>query len=130
MVHQYYLVTVFSSVLRILENACKDDAELRAVLGDSIGNPELMRKRVCHTISTLHAYEGEQCWLYLTDLISVLDRLRKEFGQKVETFASRRQDLFLLSKLALESEKHESIIFSSVSFLSFYDYFVDQINSW
>lgn len=31
---------------RVLENACKDDAELRAVLGDSIGNPELMRKRV------------------------------------------------------------------------------------
>lgn len=80
MVHQYYLVTVFSSVLRILENACKDDAELRALLGDSIGSPELMRKRVCHTISTLHAYEGEQCWLYLTDLISVLNRLRKEFG--------------------------------------------------
>ncbi|KAG6484911.1 hypothetical protein ZIOFF_053436 [Zingiber officinale] len=31
---------------KILENACRDDAELRAVLGDSIGNPELMRKRV------------------------------------------------------------------------------------
>lgn len=31
---------------RVLEDACKDDAELRAVLGDSIGNPELMRKRV------------------------------------------------------------------------------------
>ena len=29
-----------------MEDACKDDAELRAVLGDSIGNPELMRKRV------------------------------------------------------------------------------------
>lgn len=31
---------------RVLEDACKDDAELRAVLGDSIGDPELMRKRV------------------------------------------------------------------------------------
>jgi len=31
---------------RVLENACKDDEELRGVLGDSIGNPELMRKRV------------------------------------------------------------------------------------
>ncbi|KAJ0967845.1 hypothetical protein J5N97_024762 [Dioscorea zingiberensis] len=31
---------------KVLENACKDDEELRAVLGDSIGNPELMRKRV------------------------------------------------------------------------------------
>lgn len=31
---------------RVLEDACRDDAELRAVLGDSIGNPDLMRKRV------------------------------------------------------------------------------------
>ncbi|KAK1257095.1 hypothetical protein QJS04_geneDACA019246 [Acorus gramineus] len=31
---------------RVLEDACKDDAELRAVLGDSIGNPELMRQRL------------------------------------------------------------------------------------
>lgn len=33
--------------IRVLEDACKSDSELRAVLGDSIGNPELMRKRVC-----------------------------------------------------------------------------------
>ncbi|XP_050386999.1 uncharacterized protein LOC126803249 [Argentina anserina] len=31
---------------KVLENACKDDAEFRALLGDSIGNPDLMRKRV------------------------------------------------------------------------------------
>ncbi|CDP16398.1 unnamed protein product [Coffea canephora] len=31
---------------KVLEDACKNDAELRAVLGDTIGNPELMRKRV------------------------------------------------------------------------------------
>ncbi|EXC04044.1 hypothetical protein L484_011024 [Morus notabilis] len=31
---------------KVLEDACKDDDELRAVLGDSIGNPELMRKKV------------------------------------------------------------------------------------
>lgn len=30
----------------MLEDACKNDAELRAVLGDSIGNPEEMRKKV------------------------------------------------------------------------------------
>jgi len=30
----------------VLEDACKHDTELRAVLGDSIGNPELMRKKV------------------------------------------------------------------------------------
>lgn len=31
---------------KVLEDACKNDTELRAVLGDSTGNPELMRKRV------------------------------------------------------------------------------------
>lgn len=31
---------------RVLEEACKNDEELRAVLGDSIGNPQLMRERV------------------------------------------------------------------------------------
>lgn len=31
---------------KVLEDACKNDGELRAVLGDSIGDPELMRKRV------------------------------------------------------------------------------------
>lgn len=31
---------------KVLEDACKNDSELRAVLGDSIGNPELMRKKV------------------------------------------------------------------------------------
>ncbi|KAK8957253.1 hypothetical protein KSP39_PZI001278 [Platanthera zijinensis] len=37
---------------KILENACRDDEELRAVLGDSVGNPELMRKRVEERIRT------------------------------------------------------------------------------
>ncbi|KAL9453188.1 hypothetical protein AB3S75_008896 [Citrus x aurantiifolia] len=36
----------YPSWAKVLEDACKDDEELRAVLGDSIGNPELMRKRV------------------------------------------------------------------------------------
>ncbi|ERN10209.1 hypothetical protein AMTRI_Chr09g12250 [Amborella trichopoda] len=31
---------------KVLEDACKDDTELRAVLGDSIGNPEQIRKKV------------------------------------------------------------------------------------
>ncbi|XP_028122839.1 uncharacterized protein LOC114319960 isoform X1 [Camellia sinensis] len=30
---------------KVLEDACKNDEELRSVLGDSIGNPELMKKR-------------------------------------------------------------------------------------
>ncbi|CAL1390215.1 unnamed protein product [Linum trigynum] len=38
--HQY------PSWAKVLEDACKHDEELRSVLGDSIGNPELMRKRV------------------------------------------------------------------------------------
>ena len=41
-----YFGTLFVFATRVLEDACRDDAELRAVLGDSIGNPELMRKRV------------------------------------------------------------------------------------
>ncbi|CAN7037466.1 unnamed protein product [Brassica rapa subsp. trilocularis] len=36
----------YPSWAKVLESACKDDEELRAVLGDSIGNPELMRKQV------------------------------------------------------------------------------------
>jgi len=40
----YELMLCFS--FRVLENACRDDEELRGVLGDSLGNPELMRKRV------------------------------------------------------------------------------------
>ncbi|KAJ6837211.1 uncharacterized protein M6B38_121720 [Iris pallida] len=37
---------------KIIEDACRDDSELRAVLGDSIGNPELMRKRVEERVRT------------------------------------------------------------------------------
>ncbi|GAB2284970.1 hypothetical protein Dimus_019425 [Dionaea muscipula] len=35
---------------KVLEDACQEDAELRAVLGDSIGNPEEMRKRVVERV--------------------------------------------------------------------------------
>ncbi|WVZ74803.1 hypothetical protein U9M48_022939 [Paspalum notatum var. saurae] len=31
---------------KVLENACRDDEELRTILGDSIGNPELMKHRI------------------------------------------------------------------------------------
>ncbi|XP_031110114.1 uncharacterized protein LOC116014235 isoform X1 [Ipomoea triloba] len=37
---------------KVLEDACQHDTELRAVLGDSIGNPELMRKRVEERVRT------------------------------------------------------------------------------
>ncbi|CAN0873407.1 hypothetical protein LINGRAHAP2_LOCUS10365 [Linum grandiflorum] len=36
----------YPSWAKVLENACKHDEELRNILGDSIGNPDLMRKRV------------------------------------------------------------------------------------
>ncbi|KAK3011755.1 hypothetical protein RJ639_012300 [Escallonia herrerae] len=37
---------------KVLEDACKNDAELRAVLGDSIGNPDEMRKKVEERVRT------------------------------------------------------------------------------
>ncbi|KAI4358073.1 hypothetical protein L6164_001977 [Bauhinia variegata] len=43
---EYDRLNNYPAWAKVLEDACKDDAELRAVLGDSIGNPELMRKRV------------------------------------------------------------------------------------
>ncbi|CAL9104738.1 uncharacterized protein LOC135633248 isoform X1 [Musa acuminata AAA Group] len=49
---EYDRILNYPSWAKILENACKDDAELRAVLGDSIGNPELMRKRVEERVRT------------------------------------------------------------------------------
>ncbi|KAE8721857.1 alpha-galactosidase-like [Hibiscus syriacus] len=36
----------YPSWAKVLEDACKEDEELRAVLGDSIGDPEQMRKRI------------------------------------------------------------------------------------
>ena len=36
---------------KVLEDACKHDHELRAILADSIGNPDLMRKRVQTSLS-------------------------------------------------------------------------------
>ncbi|KAG9145149.1 hypothetical protein Leryth_008936 [Lithospermum erythrorhizon] len=36
----------YPSWAKVLEDACQTDSELRAVLGDSIGDPELMRKKV------------------------------------------------------------------------------------
>ncbi|XP_031502857.2 uncharacterized protein LOC116265973 [Nymphaea colorata] len=43
---EYDRIHNYPTWAKILEDACKDDSELRAVLGDSIGNPELMRKKV------------------------------------------------------------------------------------
>ncbi|CAA6655704.1 unnamed protein product [Spirodela intermedia] len=49
---EYDRINNYPTWAKILENACKDDAELRGVLGDSIGNPELMRKRVEERVRT------------------------------------------------------------------------------
>lgn len=43
---EYDRIHNYPAWAKILENACKDDTELRAVIGDSIGDPDMMRKRV------------------------------------------------------------------------------------
>lgn len=43
---EYERVHNYPAWAKILEDACKNDTELRAVLGDSIGNPQLMKERV------------------------------------------------------------------------------------
>uniref|UniRef100_A0A0D9VMY9 Uncharacterized protein n=1 Tax=Leersia perrieri TaxID=77586 RepID=A0A0D9VMY9_9ORYZ len=51
---------------RLLENACKDDDELRAILGDSIGNPDLMKQRVIqawYVMGRLGAYNSSNLQL-------------------------------------------------------------------
>ncbi|CAN7027207.1 unnamed protein product [Brassica oleracea var. botrytis] len=49
----------------VLESACKDDEELRAVLGDSIGNPELMRKKVTNWWIDFSVLRGEETMLQM-----------------------------------------------------------------
>nr|DAD32716.1 TPA_asm: hypothetical protein HUJ06_011567 [Nelumbo nucifera] len=83
----------YPSWAKILEDACRNDSELRAVLGDSIGNPEQMRKR-----------------------------LKKGFGRKVEIFASPKRVLSSPSKSASES-MHTHVqftIFLALFFLPIY----------
>ncbi|OEL15418.1 hypothetical protein BAE44_0023569 [Dichanthelium oligosanthes] len=51
---------------KVLENACRDDEELRAILGDSIGNPELMKQRVIqawYVMGRLGAYNSSNLQL-------------------------------------------------------------------
>ncbi|KAH7545640.1 hypothetical protein FEM48_Zijuj01G0114800 [Ziziphus jujuba var. spinosa] len=50
---------------KVLEDACRDDAELRAVLGDSIGNPDLMRKRILVTTLKLFNPIDSYIWFEL-----------------------------------------------------------------
>ncbi|XP_050230737.1 uncharacterized protein LOC126679800 [Mercurialis annua] len=49
---EYDRLQNYPSWAKVLENACKHDDELRAVLGDSVGNPDLMRKRVEERVRT------------------------------------------------------------------------------
>ncbi|KAG2247628.1 hypothetical protein Bca52824_087256 [Brassica carinata] len=51
--------------MSVLESACKDDEELRAVLGDSIGNPELLRKKVIHAWIDFSVLRGEETMLQM-----------------------------------------------------------------
>ncbi|KAF7112763.1 hypothetical protein RHSIM_RhsimUnG0195900 [Rhododendron simsii] len=43
---EYDRLHTYPAWAKVLEDACKNDEELRHVLGDSLGNPELMRKRI------------------------------------------------------------------------------------
>ncbi|AQK55268.1 plant/F8L15-130 protein [Zea mays] len=46
---------------KVLENACRDDEELRAILGDSIGNPELMKQRLANSMMDYDpSYDSEE----------------------------------------------------------------------
>jgi hypothetical protein len=69
---------------RILENACKDDTELRAVLGDSIGNPQLMKERVSHLLIIIFFNSSHSIIIIIIILILILcsfqveDRIRKK----------------------------------------------------
>ena len=45
---------------RVLENACRDDEEMPAILGGSIGNLELMKQRV--RFSVIINYRGLDSW--------------------------------------------------------------------
>lgn len=111
---------------RVLESACKDDEELRAVLGDSIGDPELMRKKV-NVFSFIYvSWISLLCIFFSVDqgldmrryfyalflsiakkdmFVYCLYRLRKELGRREKICRNRRLVLCFLSKLTSESKK-------------------------
>ena len=65
---------------KVLEDACKHDHELRAILADSIGNPDLMRKRVQISLS-LSPIPSCVCRDYLIRVVYMLqveERVRKK----------------------------------------------------
>ena len=89
-------------VLRILENACKDDVELREIVGDAIGNPEEMKRRVCihllmcssrcciesiHFTIFLYAHTKNTTWIININPVTY-GRLKRECEGKEGTFCS------------------------------------------
>ncbi|KAL3828450.1 hypothetical protein ACJIZ3_017252 [Penstemon smallii] len=89
---------------KVLEDACRNDSELRAVLGDSIGNPELMRKRVKETSLPIRKK--------LKELDSNEELLKKELDRRGEISKNLNPDQSLHSKSALESNVSFSRIFN------------------
>jgi hypothetical protein len=94
---------------RILENACKDDTELRAVLGDSIGNPQLMKERVSDLqIIIIFFFISHSIIIIIMILILLLcsfvcSRWKIEFEKRVKIFAGPKLALLLPPKSHLES---------------------------
>lgn len=72
---------------RILENATKDDVELREIIGDAIGNPEEMRRRVRLLLrlfaSSIFPCEAF-CLMYLISKRSHLTLLQRRLGISFE----------------------------------------------
>lgn len=66
---------------RVLEDAAKNDIELRNVLGDTIGKPEQMRQKVIITVSVfisaiLHLFKRRTKSTNM--IVQVEDRIRKK----------------------------------------------------
>ncbi|KAG1361236.1 hypothetical protein COCNU_09G006990 [Cocos nucifera] len=95
---------------KILENACKDDEELRAVLGDSIGNPELMRKRifVLCSFNLLDSY----IWFELYGAPSDRD---------VDLLGSVIQSWYVLGRLGAFNSSNLQLANSSMDYNPLYD---------
>ncbi|GKE43121.1 structural maintenance of chromosomes 4-like protein, partial [Tanacetum coccineum] len=80
------------SLVRVLGNAAKNDVELRNVLGDTIGNPDQMRRKVLH----LYKVHSEPLCLFT-------NRLKIGYARRGETFTNPKQDPLLLLRSPFET---------------------------
>ncbi|PQQ15189.1 uncharacterized protein Pyn_22426 [Prunus yedoensis var. nudiflora] len=97
---------------KVLEDACKDDAELRAVLGDSVGNPELMRKRVEE--SRKKDFNPLDSYIWFEFYGSPSDR-------DVELFGSVIQSWYVMGRLGAFNSTNLQLANSSMEYNPLYD---------